>query len=79
MSEFKANVTISPNPTNGVINVVSDKNYSIDVIDINGRIISTTQMLNNRASIDISGNQAGMYIVRLNSEEGTAIYKVIKK
>jgi len=78
INELKANVSISPNPTNGIINVSSDKNYTVDVIDITGRIISSTEMMNNRVSIDISENPVGMYFVRLNSEEGTAVYKVIK-
>ncbi len=79
IDELSANVAISPNPSNGLITITADDNYSVQVLDINGRVITTTQMDNNRTEIDITSAPAGMYIVRLTNNEGSFSYKVIKK
>ena len=79
INELEANVSISPNPTNGLITISSDQNCSVKVFDIAGRLIVATEMVSNIANVDISAEKAGLYIVRLSNENGTSTYKVIKK
>ncbi len=76
---FNADVTISPNPTNGVLRITADDNYTVNVFDITGKVIETVQMTGNSAVIDLSSYNSGVYFVRLNNEKGFATYKVIKK
>lgn len=61
-------VRISPNPTNGLFTVVALGEVStIDVFDLNGRQlegIAVSQMSAGTYQLDLSGYQAGTYIVR---------------
>ncbi len=72
-------IRIMPNPTNGTVNIYANQNYTVEVIDITGRIISTTQMNNMFVSVDISNQQNGLYIIRLSNNNGVTTYKIIKE
>ncbi len=78
INELNANVTVSPNPTSGMIKISADQNFSVEVLDMTGRIIKSVNMNNNVANIDLSSEQSGMYIIRLTNEQGTATTKIIK-
>jgi len=72
--------TIYPNPANDVINISSTlaviKNAVIT--DVNGRIVKEISSLNNN-QIDISNLNSGIYFLSIESSEGKAIKKFIKK
>jgi len=72
------NISITPNPTNGLITVDADQNFNVEVFDISGRLVLSTDMSNNTTSIDISNEETGLYLVRLSNENGTLTYKVVK-
>ncbi|MBN2892097.1 MAG: T9SS type A sorting domain-containing protein [Bacteroidales bacterium] len=77
--EYKTiNVSISPNPTSGMIRVAANGDYTVEVMDITGKVISSSNM-KNETNIDISAQNAGVYIVRLSNETETSSFKVIKK
>lgn len=75
---------IYPNPTTGLINIMTKENFdkiSVSLMDISGRIIQTDKisMNGNSASIDISGKPAGVYILKIVTPNGSQSFKVIKK
>ena len=61
------NVSIYPNPTNGVVNVRLPEEYSgnITITDISGRVIDRFIIHNSNEKIDLSGVQKGMYFIKL--------------
>ena len=71
--------TISPNPNNGkfVIDIKS-KNCSIDIINLFGYKIYTSNIQKGIAEIDISNHPGGLYFVRISSELGKQNFKIIK-
>lgn len=79
LNEVFANVTLSPNPTNGLISISANDMYDVQVIDVNGKVISTVNMTSNNTTIDISNVEAGLYFVNLSKDGETATYKIIKK
>jgi len=79
IESIDANVSIGPNPTKGIINVTANQNYLIEVYDLTGRVIQSVNMTNHNASIDITSESNGMYIIRFTNENGTGTVKVIKK
>lgn len=79
INELNANALVGPNPTNGVLFINADENYNVEVLDMTGRIVISTEMQNNKAEIDLTAQQAGLYIVRLSNENGATSYKVVKK
>ncbi|MFL5765069.1 MAG: peptidylprolyl isomerase [Bacteroidia bacterium] len=55
-------ISVSPNPGNGHFvfsNIQND--CSIEIMDITGRVISTTRTQNNSCTVDISGKAKGIY------------------
>jgi len=75
------NISIFPNPSQGVVNVNITKGdnviRTIEVYNINGALIksTTTKLLNN--IIDLSGNSAGLYLVKVISNNNVYTQKVI--
>ena len=63
------NITVTkiyPNPTNGFINIISDKDVIVEVYDVLGEKLMTT----NNKQIDLTSYQDGIYLVLLKDETG---------
>ena len=67
------NVTVYPNPSNGILNIKSSLDVlEVIVFDISGKTVHRT-ILNGNSSIDLSELNKGSYIVELRNS--TSIYK----
>jgi hypothetical protein len=79
---IKPEVTIYPNPTNGIFNMAfkNDVN-SIRVVDILGKVVYSEKIASALADttkrIDLSNLNNGLYIVSVSNDNGTSNYKVI--
>jgi hypothetical protein len=75
--------TLSPNPTNGVLNInLNSKanDFKIEVIDALGKlIISENHKGINQTSINVSDLSSGIYFVKIISGENTSTKKFIKE
>lgn len=82
-NEFKiSNVSLSPNPTKNMLYISNDNTTfnSIEVSDLNGRIVKATkQNALNTTEVNISDLSAGVYMVKIVSDKGTVTKKVIKE
>ncbi len=74
-------IAVVPNPTTGSVKIVSLKVIinSVEVFDIHGRQLSTITYDNSNYLIDLSNLQSATYFVRINSQEGSVIKRVVKK
>ncbi len=73
-------IVVSPNPTNGFLFVVSDAIVkSIQLFDVNGRLLETKLMENTSEIIDISEESKGIYFLKITSELGSKVEKIVKK
>ena len=70
-----ANVAIYPNPTTGMINIDVENYVNSIITDIAGHTVMTTE----KSTIDLSNLSNGVYFVRVNTTNGSAIQKVVKK
>lgn len=72
-----SSVKIYPNPTKGLLNIVSDDAISkIEVFDMKGRLIL---VYNNSGIKDISSLSNGVYIFKAYTKKGMFSYKIIKQ
>jgi Secretion system C-terminal sorting domain len=73
--------SVSPNPSNDFV-IVSSKNNKIlnlEMTDVNGRIVKTVKVGNlNETNVNISDLSSGVYMMKITSENGSAIKKIIK-
>lgn len=75
-AENAANVAIFPNPVCNMLNVEGENVKSVEVIDMNGRVVLT----NDRAGkLDMSEVAEGVYMVRVMSLSGITTQKIVKK
>lgn len=75
------NIQIYPNPTKDYVNISfgenSYKKATVELLDINGKTISTNTFFNNAvAKLDLNDNTKGIYILKLNIDE-KIVYKKI--
>jgi uncharacterized repeat protein (TIGR01451 family) len=73
-------VSIYPNPTNSIINIKCDNTIkSLELFDVQGRIL-ITKMVNDYSDIlDISNKANGIYFLKITSENGIKVEKLIKE
>ena len=69
------NVSLYPNPTDGIVNIESTGTMTISVMNMLGQKVIETTATDN-ANIDLSGFEAGIYMVRVDTANGTITEKV---
>lgn len=75
-----ASIAMYPNPTSGVLNITASTNIqTVQLFDVQGRLLQTAVRNEPTVSIDISGKQSGIYFVKVTSVNGIAIQKIVKK
>lgn len=76
--EFDNSVSIYPNPTSSKININSNFNIkSIELYDVQGRVLVT--QIGSSKSLDISDKTIGIYFVKITTEKGSKVEKIVKK
>jgi len=75
----KKDISLLPNPTTGILQVICHASQvtSIEVFDIFGR--NQLLLMPPESTIDISHLNAGIYFVRITTENGTVMKKIIKQ
>lgn len=73
-----------PNPTKDFVylnlfGIVNDKPINYDVLDISGRLIRNGLLIGNVPEIDLTAFTNGVYLVRININNCTFTFKVIKQ
>lgn len=78
--EFDNSIKIYPNPTVSIINIKSNHSIkSIELYDIQGRILETSLENSNETILDISKRETGIYFLKINTEEGSKVEKIMKE
>jgi len=77
-----AEFVMYPNPATDVVNIAGN-NLAINTVtvaDLNGRIVKTLSANGTgNAKVDLSGLSAGIYVMTVESDAGTATKKIIKQ
>jgi len=63
-------ISVAPNPTTGIVNVNVDKATEIEIIDINGKVMSKRWVDSGATQIDLGDIPNGVYFVR--TQDGKA-------
>ena len=70
-----ASVQVSPNPTADRVTVKAEGLRYVEVLDLTGRVVMTR----NANVVDLSALSAGVYMLNVVTESGSAMTKVVKK
>jgi hypothetical protein len=74
-------VSIYPNPSSSVFNVrvKGAEDGKAELIDLSGRLVSETKLVNGEAQLDVSALKVGLYLVRIHTAIGTVTQKVSRQ
>ena len=80
VTNLDKSISVYPNPTSSIVNIKSNNSInSIELYDAQGRILQTNLVNQNETSIDISDKSNGIYFLKIVSEKGSKVEKVIKQ
>lgn len=81
IQESRASVAVTPNPVvDGVANVLSDSELrSVAIYSTSGVLVCRQAMSGNRASVDVSGLSAGLYVAVVETVNGATPVRIIVK
>jgi photosystem II stability/assembly factor-like uncharacterized protein len=78
-SDDKA-VSVYPNPTTGVVKISGININRIEVTDLTGKqITNATYNAFENINLNLEFLNSGIYMLRVNSDKGTSVFKVIKQ
>ncbi len=66
-----------PNPTNGYCTLEVEKDSTIEIIDLQGRVMTTCQVKKGVNQIDLSNFSEGMYLIK--TAEGSIVRVIVSK
>lgn len=73
-------ILISPNPTSSIININCNNNInSVELYDVQGRLLQSKIQNETSVSLDISSQSNGIYFVKINSDKGSKVEKIVKE
>ena len=72
-------ISVYPNPTSGLINIYFNDVERIEVINAVGQIVVDMNVVDGSASIDLSNQNAGVYMLRLITNNETIVKRIIKE
>lgn len=72
----KSHVILVPNPTTGMVRVVSEHDVQIQVFDLTGKTVYTSSDVKANATLDLSGLGKGTFLVNITGKDGV---KTVKK
>jgi hypothetical protein len=83
IQEFNLEMKVYPNPSStGLMNVVTANNVAIQtltVFDITGRVVLQQRALDNSTEIDLSTWNSGVYILKVETQQGSAVRRITVK
>ena len=69
-----------PNPATNNVNINCNCNIKkVELLDVQGRLLSTKSVNSNQTMLDISSYNNGVYFVKVISDKGETTEKVIKE
>ena len=73
-----ANVKLYPNPTSGQLSIEADDMTSVSVYDLVGQCVMQATAENGQLTFDMSQLQSGIYFIKVNTSNGSAVQRVVK-
>lgn len=78
--ENDASILFFPNPTNRDIYINSNSDIkSVQLYDIQGRLLQTIIVNKNQTTMDVSNQSNGVYFLKVISDKGSKVEKIIKE
>ncbi len=72
-------VSVYPNPTTGLLNILVTENSTVQLLDLSGKevLLQTTVNANEKQEINVEGLTGGVYILKVYNENFNSIERVV--
>ena len=70
---------IYPNPSNERLSIDIEEKATVEILNMQGQIIETLTLIDKTNTVDISGLSRGIYSLRIKTDKGIAVRKLIKQ
>lgn len=80
--DAEVQVNVYPNPSHGIVNIRSNSQINaVEVIDVLGKTaqLGSVKIVGSMARVNMTGQAAGVYFVRVNTEAGLMIQRISLK
>ncbi len=82
--DFYNHLKLFPNPTSGIINLQSNQlteTVELKVYNLQGKVLleENKTPINGVISLDLSNMNTGVYFIKISTEEGTVVKKIVKQ
>jgi hypothetical protein len=74
----KDNVKVYPNPTNDILHIEADNLHVISISNIEGKLLKKISVSGNKLDLDFSNYKTAVYLIKIETDYGTIVEKVIK-
>ncbi len=79
VDELASEISVYPNPTSDIVNIVTDGNAQrVEIANVDGQIVSSEAVSSDVISISLEAQPAGMYFVRIYTANEVIVRKVTK-
>jgi Leucine-rich repeat (LRR) protein len=73
-------VTVYPNPSRNIVNISADASLtSVQLFDVQGRLLQTALVNDTATTLDIAGRAAGIYFLKITTDRGVKVEKIVKE
>jgi len=73
-------VKVYPNPSNGIVNIEADSTIqSLELFDVQGRLLQSSTINEVTGQLDISQRATGMYFLKIRTEKGIKVEKLVRE
>jgi len=70
---------VYPNPTSGVLNIAFNTNFTYQILDLQGRVVLNGESDGFEKELNLSTLNAGLYLVKVSSQNNSETKKIILK
>jgi hypothetical protein len=78
--EQDQSISLYPNPAKDIVNVSGDfQLHSVQLYDVQGRLLQTQLVEGNQTVLDIASQSNGVYFIKVTSDKGIKVGKVVKE
>lgn len=79
-NKLEANFSVYPNPTNNFITIDAETSISrFELFDIQGRSVFSNTPNVSTTTLSLENYSSGMYLLKVTTERGSSIEKIVKK
>jgi len=72
-------VSLFPNPADHILNIENAGHAIVELFNMQGKLMATTELDENKTNLDISGLQQGVYLLKFIFFDDTIVKKFIKR